>query len=64
MVGYIFVTYSNNLWFSTSYPHFCQSITYWTITNQGSDVDIQQRLRYSPSLKPSELQTLIPNHQF
>ncbi len=64
MVGYIYVTYTNNLWFSTSYPHFCQSITYWTITNQGSDVDIQQRLRYSPSLNPCKLQTLIPNHQF
>ncbi len=36
-----------NQLFSTSYPHFCQSITYWTITNQGSDVDIQRRLRYS-----------------
>ncbi len=34
------------------------------LTNQGSDVDIQLRLRYSQSLKPCELQKLIPNHQF
>ncbi len=32
-------------------------------TNQDSDVDIQLRQRYSPSLKPCELQKLIPNHQ-
>ncbi len=25
----------------------CQSITYWMLTNQGSDVNIQMRLRYS-----------------
>ncbi len=34
------------------------------VTNQVSDVDIQLRLRYSQSLKPYELQKLIPNHQF
>ncbi len=50
--------------FSTSYPHFCQSITYWMLTNQGSVVDIQLRLRYSQSLKPCELQQLILNNQF
>ncbi len=33
------------------------------LTNQVSDVDIQLRLRYSQSLKPCELQKLIPNHQ-
>ncbi len=33
------------------------------LTNQDSDVDIQLRLRYSQSLKPCELQKLIPNHQ-
>ncbi len=27
-------------------------ITYWTLTNQGSDMDIQLRLHYSQSLKP------------
>ncbi len=49
--------------FATSYPHFCQSITFWMLTNQDSDVDIQLRRRYSQSLKPCELQKLIPNHQ-
>ncbi len=34
------------------------------ITNQGSDVEIQLRRRYSRSLKPCELQKLIPNHRF
>ncbi len=33
------------------------------LTNQDSDVDIQLRRRYSQSLKPCELQKLIPNHQ-
>ncbi len=50
--------------FSTSYPHFCQSIIYWMLTNQDSDVDIQLRLCYSQSLKPCELQNLILNDQF
>ncbi len=31
------------------------------LTNQGSDMDIQLRLRYSQSLKPCGLQKLIPN---
>ncbi len=43
--------------------HFCQSITYWTLTNQGSDMYIQLRRRYSQSLKPCGLQKPIPNHQ-
>jgi len=30
--------------FSTSYPHFCQSIIYWMLTNQDSDVEIELRL--------------------
>ncbi len=30
----------------------------------GFDVDIQLRLHYTQSLKPCELQKLIPNHQF
>ncbi len=34
------------------------------LTNQDSDVDIELRLCYSQSLKPCELQKLIPNHQF
>ncbi len=34
------------------------------LTNVDSDVDIQLRLCYSQSLKPCELQKLIPNHQF
>ncbi len=34
------------------------------LTNQDSDMDIQLRLCYSQSLKPCELQKLIPNHQF
>ncbi len=34
------------------------------VTNQDSDVDVQLRLRYSQSLKPCELQKLIPNDQF
>ncbi len=34
------------------------------LTNQGSDVDIQLRWRYSHSLKPCELQKPILNHQF
>ncbi len=34
------------------------------LTNQGSVVDIQLRLRYSQSLKPCELQQLILNNQF
>ncbi len=50
--------------FSTRHPHFCQSIIYWMLTNKDLDVDIQLRLRYSQSLKPCELQKLIPNHQF
>ncbi len=33
------------------------------LTNQVSGVDIQLRLRYSKSLKPCELQKLIPYHQ-
>ncbi len=33
------------------------------LTNQVSDVDIQLRPHYSQSLKPCELQKLIPNHQ-
>ncbi len=59
-----FIAKRLNELFSNSYPHFCQSITYWMLTNQVSDVDIQLRLRYSWSLKPCELQKLIPNHQF
>ncbi len=47
--------------FSTSYLHFCQSITYWTLTNQGSDVDIQLRRRDSQSLKPCWFQ-IISSH--
>ncbi len=34
------------------------------LTNQGSDMDIQLRRRYSQSLKPCGLQKLIPNHRF
>ncbi len=33
------------------------------LTNQDSDVDIKLRLHYSQSMKPCELQKLIPNHQ-
>ncbi len=33
------------------------------LNSQVSGVAIQLRLRYSPSLKPCELQKLIPNHQ-
>ncbi len=43
---------------------FLSNIIYWMLTNQDSDVDIQLRLCYSQSLKPCELQKLIPNHQF
>ncbi len=53
----------HSILFSTRYPHFCQSITYWTLTNQGSDMYIQLRLHYSQSLKPCGLQKLIPTHQ-
>ncbi len=37
--------------------------TNWTLNSQVSGVAIQLRLSYSQSLKPCELQKLIPNHQ-
>ncbi len=33
------------------------------LNNQDPDIDVQMRLCYSQSLKPCELQKLIPNHQ-
>ncbi len=44
--------------------HNHKSIIYWMLINQDSDMDIHMRLRFSQSLKPCELQKLIPNHQF
>ncbi len=42
---------------------FFQRTTNWTLNSQVSGVAIQLRLCYSQSLKPCELQKLIPNHQ-
>ncbi len=48
---------------STGAPQGCV-LSPPSLTNQGSDVDIQLRLCYSQSLNPCKLQKLIPNHQF
>ncbi len=42
---------------------FLHSTTNWMLNSQVSGVAIQQRLRYSQSLKPYESQRPIPNHQ-
>ncbi len=42
---------------------FLHSTTNWMLNSQVSGVAIQQRLRYSQSLKPCESQRPIPNHQ-
>ncbi len=42
---------------------FFHSTTNWMLNSQVSGVAIQQRLRYSQSLKPCESQRPIPNHQ-
>ncbi len=48
---------------STSSHCFFHSTTNWMLNSQVSGVAIQQRLRYSQSLKPCESQRPIPNHQ-
>ncbi len=48
---------------STRSHCFFHRTTNWTLNSQVSGVAIQLRLRYSRSLKPCELQKLIPNHQ-
>ncbi len=48
---------------STRSHCFFHRTTNWTLNSQVSGVAIQLRLCYSQSLKPCELQKLIPNHQ-
>ncbi len=48
---------------STRSSCFFHRTTTWTLNSQVSGAAIQLRLRCSQSLKPCELQKLIPNHQ-
>ncbi len=56
-------TQSHNELSSTISHCFFHKTTNWTLNSQDSGVAIQLRLRYSQSLKPCELQKLIPIHQ-